>query len=141
MKLFVKANRVSRQVRIPHIVWWKFHGGIHTQFHRSGLGESQGRADMDIQTGLIPPDGAELRERALRLRYGPCVVDNQQGFIPDPDVARVLEVGDNRMRESLKIFREVALLHENHVVPAIPCPGPVFIGPTQTEREIGLLCV
>ena len=83
--------------------------------------------------GEIVPSAGEFR------RVGDLggFVDREKPFPVNGDVALVLEGGQESLKVPLAIVLSgVALLHERLVAAAVPYPGPGFVGPRETKREI-----
>ena len=56
----------------------------------------------------------------------------------DADIARVVEIGEQGAEMGFVVGEGIVLGNQHFLVLAIPAAGPVFIGPAEAEREIGL---
>ena len=66
----------------------------------------------------------------------PGAVDEEQRAVANADIARVLEMPGQIVDERRFVVAVVALLQQDFPVVALPCAGPVFVGPHDHERKI-----
>ena len=65
-------------------------------------------------------------------------IDEQEGAAADAQVARIGEDLRQIARVREVVLLGVLLAHQDFAIPIGPAPGPRFVRPAETEREIGL---
>jgi len=84
------------------------------------------------ELGLLAPEGGS--GKGIRQCGG--AVDQKQGFVPDTDVARVVEKGQQGLDVGEVVCLGVVLGDQHLLILAIPAACPVFIGPAEAEWKI-----
>src|SRR4051794_17959378 len=73
-------------------------------------------------------------ERGDQMR----LIDEKYRTAGDLYITVVPEIPNQHPAVCPSVLRRILLLHQNLVFTSIPSPGPVFVGPTEHEREIRL---
>jgi len=111
--------------------------GIESQIGRIARRE----AFHGHQIGMLArrvPDCAPARHGLRQIRNDVEPVDQQQRPAIDADIAVIGKARQQIARETFGRGRLKSLRQKNFVLAAVPAPGPVLVGPAQTEGKIEL---
>lgn len=72
------------------------------------------------------------------IREPGSAVDEEEGFVVDADVARIMEIGEQGAEMGFVVGEGVVLGDQHFLVLTVPAASPVFVGPAEAEGEIGL---
>ena len=135
---YIEVRISSALFSEPGPVGLEFHGSIEPGM--SGIhvfaGEALHLAEVEVWESRLPDLFSPHSRGIFRVGQVARTVDHEKRSALHLDITGIPECPDEP-RDMLTIILLALLLpHEDFLVPAIPDPGPVLVGPAQAEGKI-----
>ena len=135
-KFRIGGNQVGSDVRWQSGVPREFNGGVETVGSWVQVLEGLNHGDIYFADAVLAAPLTPSRH-ALRRIWEKCrSIDQQQRAAVNADVSGIVEISGDVLDELQVVIGGVLLADQQVLLPSVPAPSPVFVGPAQAEGQV-----